>query len=78
MHVQCAIPWTLYALLICLFLPILRTIYTSVLSLGQPSHRKNRYDGAEEYYVVVKEKGQREEEHVEEETRKKTKGLEAG
>ena len=31
----------------------------------------------EEYYVVIKEKGSREQEQVEEETRKKSKALEA-
>ena len=46
--------------------------------LWSNSHRKNLYDGVEEYYVVVKEKGQREKEQVEEEIRKKNKGLEAG
>ncbi|CAK9102700.1 unnamed protein product, partial [Durusdinium trenchii] len=38
---------------------------------------KNVYDGMEEYYVVIKEKGSREQEQVEEETRKKSKALEA-
>ena len=39
--------------------------------------RKNLYDGVDEYYVVIKEKGQRSQELSHEEIRKKTERLEA-
>lgn len=39
--------------------------------------RKNVYDGVDEYYVVIKEKGQRSQELSHEEIRKKTERLEA-
>ena len=35
------------------------------------------YDNVEEFYVVIKEKGQREEKHTQEETRRKKEKLEA-
>ena len=39
--------------------------------------RKNLYDGIDEYYVIVKEKGSREQEESKEETRTSTSGIEA-
>ena len=40
--------------------------------------RQNQYDGVDEYYVLVKETGQHEEEETQEEIRKKRGTLEAG
>ena len=40
-------------------------------------HRKNKYDGVEEFYVDTKERGQREELEMQEEIKKKTSKLEA-
>ena len=40
--------------------------------------RKNRYDGIEEFYVVIKEKGPRDQELSQEEIKRKVKAVEAG
>lgn len=41
------------------------------------SDRKNCYDGVDEYYVVIRETGQRAEEESQEEIKKRSGGLEA-
>jgi hypothetical protein len=53
------------------------TSRTCPLSLSPATCRKNKYDGVDEYYVDVKERGQREEEETKEETRKTMQKLEA-
>ena len=40
--------------------------------------RTNQYDGVDEYYVVTREKGSREQEESQEETRKKVQKIEVG
>ena len=43
-----------------------------------PLARLNRYDGIEEFYVIVREKGSREQEESKEEIKRKQGSLQAG
>lgn len=52
-------------------------LYIEYYQLSAPPCRKNQYDNVEEYYVVVRETGQRELEESHEETKKSTEKLEA-
>lgn len=57
---------------IYLYIHPIESIYVSIVAC-----RKNVYDSVDEYYVVVKEKGERELEESKEEIRRKASKLEA-
>ncbi len=53
-------------------------IYKTHPTPRQQLCRTNQYDGVDEYYVVTREKGSREQEESQEETRKKVQKIEVG